>query len=316
MFPVRTSEKEEGEFFSGIVTERISGHPVVGATVNVNGKSATSAADGFFQLEVAGADRYVVNVRKPEYGLFSQILYVGATGLNLKLDNAHRVSCTPDKSCQAVDERKQTFSQVTIEPNSLVDKEGRPVAPGTSLFLDLHAYDLTQANAIPGDYGAVLKGGRAATMESFGAVDVEISDAAGNRYNLAPGKTAQVSIGVDPAERAHAPATISLFSYDENSGTWTEESEAHLAGNQYVGTVPHFTAWNADSVFTGTACIAVHVQDVDSTHLAPPFPFRLTGDILSSPWPLQASRLYGGQRALSALPAAPKHERCYHLTHK
>ena len=271
----------EGQFFAGVVFDRTSHAPIAGAAISVNGTAATTGRNGAFTATVADADRYVVNVRAPQYALLSQVYYDGVTGMNLALDRVRRVSCLPNQSCEAGDETKRCGSFVVIDPGTLVDGKGKPASQ--PVFVDIHNFDLTQANAIPGDYGALLKTGRAAVMESFGAVDVAISDSAGNRLNLAAGKTAEIDIGIDPGELAKAPPSIALFSYDEKTGMWREEGTAQKQGNVYRGRVSHFTSWNADSVFSGTACIAVHVQDVDSTHGAPSLPFRLHGDIPSSP---------------------------------
>jgi hypothetical protein len=270
----------KGEFFNGIVTDRQSHAPIAGAGVSINGKLVTTGKNGAFAATLPDADRYVVNVRSPQYALQAQIFYVGTTGMNLQLDRAQRTACSYQTGCVAIEQRR-TSSRISFNPRDLVDSRGNPAQ--ANVLVDVHSYDLRQANALPGDYGAIMANGRAATMESFGAVDVEITDAAGNRYELAPGKTAHLTIGVDPDELAHAPATIPLFSYDEKSGYWKEEGVANLAGNAYQANVSHLTAWNADSVFSGTACIAIHVQDQDPTHFAPPFPFRLHGDIPSSP---------------------------------
>ena len=43
-----------------------------------------------------------------------------------------------------------------------------------------------------------------------------------------------------------APATIPLWSFDEDYGVWVEEGEAVLENGNYVGTVRHFSFWNYD----------------------------------------------------------------------
>ena len=37
-----------------------------------------------------------------------------------------------------------------------------------------------------------------------------------------------------------------LWYFDEQKGMWVEEGVATKQGNQYVGTVNHFTDWNCD----------------------------------------------------------------------
>jgi photosystem II stability/assembly factor-like uncharacterized protein len=46
---------------------------------------------------------------------------------------------------------------------------------------------------------------------------------------------------------ANAPATIPLWYFDEEQGTWIEEGSATLQNGSYVGNVGHFSSWNADA---------------------------------------------------------------------
>ena len=43
-----------------------------------------------------------------------------------------------------------------------------------------------------------------------------------------------------------APATIPLWHFDEDLGSWVEEGQATLVNGEYVGQVSHFSFWNYD----------------------------------------------------------------------
>ena len=58
--------------FSGLV-DATNAPVVVGAQVEVNGQLAVTDASGFFQLRVGNADRFVMNIRHPQYMLVSNI---------------------------------------------------------------------------------------------------------------------------------------------------------------------------------------------------------------------------------------------------
>lgn len=101
---------------------------------------------------------------------------------------------------------------------------------------------------MPGDFTGVSAGGTT-PIESFGAIVVDLRDNAGNRYNLAVGKTSTIRIPLG-TQNPNPPATIPLWFFDEATGLWKEEGTATLQGtapNQYYeGTVTHFSVWNAD----------------------------------------------------------------------
>jgi hypothetical protein len=103
---------------------------------------------------------------------------------------------------------------------------------------------------MPGDLTA-LSAGAQVPIESFGALGVQLSDAAGAALNLRAGQTATIRIPVASRD-ASTPGTMPLFYFDTATGLWVQEGTATLAGaapNQYYqGTVTHFSTWNADRV--------------------------------------------------------------------
>jgi hypothetical protein len=278
--------------FGGKVVDRATGLAVSGAAVTINGSRLTSAANGAFQYSgarhykpevrtVEQASRYVISVRKSGYALASRAVYSPTPEMTIYLDRATRTTCNPASPCAANDQGPAIETQVQIEANSIVDQNGNPATAPVNI--DVHGYDMTLPNPIPGDMAALNKSNNSVTMNSFGAISVDLSDASGNTYNLAPGKTAQISIPVNPSllNGATPPATLPLWSYNEQTGVWEEQATAtyNAASHSYVGNVPHFTAWNADAQFTGTACVFISIDP--ST--GPEIPFELQGDPSNPP---------------------------------
>ena len=68
---------------------------------------------------------------------------------------------------------------------------------------------------------------------------------AGEKLQIASGKTATITIPIPSAMQANAPASIPLWYFDETKGIWKEEGSATKQGNNYVGTVAHFSFWTA-----------------------------------------------------------------------
>jgi hypothetical protein len=56
--------------------------------------------------------------------------------------------------------------------------------------------------------------------------------------------------------QSSAPATIPLWYIDEKTGLWKEEGIATRQGNNYVGTVSHFSFWNCDTGISGVTLSA------------------------------------------------------------
>ena len=251
--------------FAGKVFNRQGHAPVAGARVSLNQVVAQTDAAGRFQVSVADADKFLLNVSKPGFALASHIYHTLNTALEIPLDAAQakaldaakggQLSFPPSK-CGCAGQKRKGNLLLSFPPNALVDAQGRPYQGVASV--EALQYDLTQANPMPGDMGGVYQG-KPVRLGSFGAFHVTPRDAQGNPLAMAANKAVAVSVPIDPPQLAVAPAAIPFFSYDENTGLWKEEGALRRAGGQYVGAgaVKHFSAFNADTQFAGSACVKV-----------------------------------------------------------
>ena len=265
--------------FTGVVRDRNTGAVISGAEITLNTsaatKSATSNAQGWFNVAVPDSPRYVLNVHKRGYALLSRIFFTSATSLDLLLDPEQTATFPGDQGGGVTFERKNTAT-VRVRPNTLVDSKGN-VVTGT-IHGHAFAYDLDRSNPIPGDMSAKTMNGKDVRLESYGAMDVSFTDAGGNKLQLAPGATADIGLSIHPASLGTAPATIPLLTYNEKTGYWIEEGVLHRNGNRYEGTVKHFSVFNADTVFPDRSCLQFNVAD----HDVPSFPFIIHMDYTSA----------------------------------
>jgi hypothetical protein len=305
----------KGILFQGTLVGRVDGNSITNAAITLNGVTATSDAQGQFQVEVPDASRFVLNVAKPGFAFISRVFYAPATELQIPLDATQTVTVNgrtggpvqmqPGECDCACEEHhdgdrdhdrgdhhdwdrgrddhrwkhdhdhkkcKSTTGQfaMTLEPNSLIDTQGNPFT-GTAK-VELFQYDTTLPNPIPGDQGAISQG-KAVRLSTFGAFYIQPRDSAGNPLQMAGGKKANVTMPIEPTLLAKAPATVPFLRYDESTGLWTEVGTLTRSGNNYVGSINHFSVFNADTEFGGSACVKV-ILDPD-TFTA--FPYALDG---------------------------------------
>lgn len=275
-----------GVAFGGTVFDRLSHAPLAGAKVSVNdGAPATTNASGVFFLSVAEKPRYVLNVEDSGYALLSQVYTGGAPGLQLPMDRVQSLVVDLGKGGEVTyrnEKQEGVTASVSIAPGtSVVDAGGHAVAG--PVHVGIMPYDVTRDNAVPGDAsGTDATGTKDFRLQSYGAAHVEVTDAGGHPLELAPGASATLTIGVNPAQLATAPHTIPFFTYDKHRGYWKQEGNAVLVGGAYKATVKHFSQFNADTVFTNTACIRMTVfNGLDPVLGAPPFPFILHATIVT-----------------------------------
>ena len=253
--------------FTGSVVDANSGAPISGADVTVNGKAIQTDPTGAFAITVDIDVRYTVSVRKQGYALLSKVTYSPAADLRLALEQVAPEAFNIGEGGRIVpkDTRKQNRPvTLVVPPNSLVDKNGNPAAGQGRAYL----WGYPQGTPIPGDMSAIFKG-RPARMETFGAMDVQLTDLGGQPLQVRSGATLELVMSA--AGNPNPPATIPLFHFDEAKGLWQEDGQWTLSGNDYHATVTHLTAFNADLAFGTTGCIEYHV-DIENS---PALPFYL-----------------------------------------
>jgi hypothetical protein len=332
----RITTSKTGTLFTGIVTEALNGVPITGATVNVNGATVTSNADptkgvlGAFQIEVPDKNRYVLNVRKVGYALLSQVFAVGTTGLDLRLDRATHKICDPSTNClieifcppSRQDSTKAASTaagvpiqgctkepaQVQIPANSLINvKTGLPAKTPVDVYG--YRYDIARPNALPGsgELSATTSSGKDVSMVTFGALGIDITDAAGTHYNLKScPRCAQASLSmpVVPIQTGVAPKAIPLWEYDEATGFWKQRSSATLIASRYVGKVPGFSVWNTDIEKVTGSCVRIDVAENNI-----PFPFKVHLVIPNPPNPVPEQRDFPATEEFNVLRRVPVNQR-------
>ena len=144
---------------------------------------------------------------------------------------------------------------VSLAPNAMTTEDGEAYsgwAVASAAVLD----PSRDPSVMPGDFRAWDADSQtAAPIESYGAVNVALESDTGAPLQLSGADLAQVSIplasGRPPQD---APPAMPLYYWSEELGYWIEEGTARLAevspGNWvYVGTVGHFSTWNADTIY-------------------------------------------------------------------
>jgi hypothetical protein len=234
----------------GIVKDE-TGLPIAGANVTNGSNSVTTNSNGFFEIKgIATADgRCAVAAKKDGFFAGSKgCLSEGKQDLSFefvlqKLENPINFTAASGTTATMLN-----GGEVSIPANGLKDANGNAFTGNATLYAEvLNPNDPNFSNMVAGDdLQATTTSGAAASLFSYGIMRVELRGNAGQELNLAAGKTSTIKVPIDPADLATAPATIPLWYLDESTGIWKEEGVATKTGNEYVGTVTHFTDWNCD----------------------------------------------------------------------
>lgn len=238
---------------TGRIVETDTDEPLAGARVTSGSRSTTTANDGTFTLQgVTPSERALVKAEAAGHGPNSAFVALPADGtaeVNVRLIKLAPAT-TFDAATAATLTTPGSNAQVQLPAAALVDATTGTAATGTITASLTDIDPASDPERMPGNF-TTLQAGAVRTIESFGAVKVDLRDAAGNRLNLAAGKTATVRIPLS-TRSPNPPATVPLFHFDEATGRWVEEGSATLKTGDgepyYEGTVSHFSYWNADMV--------------------------------------------------------------------
>lgn len=271
--------------FSGIVTNIDGSGRIPNALIKVNGQfSTTTDAKGYFSFKVPENEneRYVLNVIKPGYSLYSTIYTHDAVQKDYKLVTVTTQTFNPttdieiterDDKYTKLEENKEKRSPASlfIPKNSIVDSSGKLIT--VPVDVSIRSIDITTANGqMPGNFGGV-KDGKNVRLESFGAVDVQVRDKANPniKYNIANTSKAELNLPILTSQLTKATNNITLWDYNETTGMWESVGTAVKLGNYYKGTTNKFSVLNADFEFNSGTYIVLKDNPSNSvfTHPGP-----------------------------------------------
>ncbi len=248
---------------TGRAIDSATAQGVAGVRVSVGGHSTTTDATGAFRLDgVVTGNRLSVVFSSDTHAETARIAAVTGSGSADVQARLVRIGTTASLAAEAGGTVTMAGSpaRVVLAPASLQRADGSIPTGNVSVRLTPIA-PASDSAVMPGDFTTVVNGA-STPIESFGALEVRLTDAAGGALNLRPGQTASLRIPLS-SRAGSPPETIPLFYFDTATGRWVQEGTATLAGTgagrYYEGTVGHFTVWNADQVMNTvrvTGCVA------------------------------------------------------------
>ena len=244
--------------------------PVNGAQVRIPGRGAVlTDRKGEFSIRgVAATERLAVSFSATGFMDTTRIYKVGVSSRGI-----NTVIIWPRAAPVSLDARrggKLTFPGGTVNfpARALVDERGRTINGKVRVsFSALDVSDRRQLRSAPGDFTARMRDNSIRQLETFGVFEVFVEDVSGRRANLAPGRNATVELSIPQELRRRAPASVGLFSFDQNSGRWIEEGTIKRPPRQtsFEFLIHNIMpVWNVDMPLD-TTCITLKILKEDGT---------------------------------------------------
>jgi len=227
-----------------------SGQPAVNVVIKVGTEITATDTKGYFRINNAPLDKNASLVTAEKTGYFTAYRTFSATsGTNqvvIKLTKKNLGGTITGTAGGDVSLTNGT--KVSLPANGIVKASDNSNYTGTvnvyAAYIDPTAADIL--DRVPGSFMANDKDGKRVLLSSYGMMAVELESSVGEKLQIKSGSTATLTSPIPATAQASAPATIPLWYVDETTGLWKEEGTATKQGNNYVGTVKHFTYWNCD----------------------------------------------------------------------
>ncbi len=227
------------------------GKPMQGVKVSGGGETTITDNYGVFLLSNAAftGDFCYIKAEKNGYFIGSNTVH-GQAGQELLTEITMQAqdNIVVYPSGEAKEIVLSNGSVVSFPANAIKKAEGSLYNGNVHVAVaTIHPDDKNFLRLIPGgDLRAYTLAGENVQLYSFGMLNVELFDDAGNKLQLASGKEATLTFPISPTQIAAATATMPLWYFDEEKGVWIEDGMAYKKGNTYVGNVKHFTPFNID----------------------------------------------------------------------
>ncbi|GAA3948545.1 carboxypeptidase-like regulatory domain-containing protein [Allohahella marinimesophila] len=284
--PPEATPEEPGEVLqlAGVVRNYYTGEVIPSALIRLSASAdqgfaafseATADAAGAFSINRPNSDTaLLLDVTASGYARGVVTIPAGSAGLAVELiPQLQPVVAQVGGSTTAplvVNYTRTTIDGETTAPvlnvpaASLVDAAGNLFEGDYSVGFTL--IDPSSDPALmPGSFEAVDPAtGTISQIESFGAIEIGISNPAGEALNFVGGSAPVLSIPLaSTINPATAPASVPLFFFDTSLGYWVDRGVAQLTqlGESwaYQGAIDRTGIWNADIQFdavTLTGCVA------------------------------------------------------------
>lgn len=245
---------------SGIVRDA-SGTPIEGVSIVSGSSAATTNTDGFFefdQIQVVSVlnDRSVVRFSKAGY--FDVVRSMDADDDAADGASWEVVMCRKENNDFTSIKTYSSSSDQTLQAGEMkidmpqdgykVDGTGAGYAgkvKSEMVYLDPNNERFSEM--MPGgDLAAVRSDNSSAQLVSYGMTDLNMYAENGDKLQLKDGCKAKLTFPIPAGMGENPPASIPLWSFNEQTGLWEEEGSAALQGNVYVGEVAHFSWVNLD----------------------------------------------------------------------
>ncbi|MGH1383427.1 hypothetical protein [Kordia sp.] len=229
--------------------------PIAGAVVTLGGQQQVTDDNGIvtfisvvvnenFAYATATAQGYTngSRVMVPNYGDNNENTFT------IKLFSLENSQTIPSSGGEVAVRTELGGEIIVAFDNGFVDENGNSYSGNVSVTVN-HLDPLSEdtANTMPGELYGLDSNYQEVALGSYGMVHVELRGNMGQKLQIS--NPATILMPIHPNQMASAPSQVPMWSFNEDTGVWFEETVANKDGAYYKAVVNHFSFWNCDAPF-------------------------------------------------------------------
>ena len=231
---------------SGQLTDSVTREPLANVEVSIGGHTATTDAQGFYELaDITVSDRAVVTFKHEDYYTNSKIISIKeySDGTTLSPNYLEFALDKYDDQHNADSQGEKWWGEnygIKIPGGIYTDNEGNDF--NGNVIANVAYEDVSTdkgRDAFPGAYEGENSNGVIVPFVSYGFMVIKLEDESGTALNISDNITLTFPLTGATEE------SIPLWYYDHTQGIWIEEGYAtRLWDGSYEGTVSHPGTWS------------------------------------------------------------------------
>lgn len=255
-YPKEPVVNEEVEMVAHMVVGVVhdaDGNALSDVSVITGNQRVTSDENGLFSFTEIGAvnERGVFYFSKEGYFDIVRSFEQSREQFEVVMYPKGNSTVTASETFMALEGKDMEVSgmKVEIPASSLVDESGNVYDGQVQAdMIYMNPNDEHFADMMPGgDLVAIRSDNSSTQLVSYGMVGVTLKGSDNKELQLKDGERSTITFPIPEGMDNDIPETIPLWHFNEKAGIWVESGEAVRQGNEYVGTVGHFSFWNLDS---------------------------------------------------------------------
>lgn len=226
----------------------VNKNPIEGVAITIGSLTAITDENGVFIINDATVhERFgYITAKKAGYihGSRSVVPTIGTNKITIMMLEETVIGSTNSGTSETIS--LPNGASVALNGN-YIKPDGTSYTGSVDVIIHLlNPSDEDMPQQMPGMLYAANTNNEERMLQTYGMLAVELRGSGNEDLNLAENETAQIKIPLDASLIGSAQSTIPLWYFDEVKGYWIEEGSATLVGNEYIGTVSHFSFWNCD----------------------------------------------------------------------